>query len=106
MEGENLQLKESNQEGNNAPGPPYSVRDAMVLCGVDDTNLFDGKTAAQRLSQKTYSVIHLISVWIKLFKNYKMISNNTLISRNHKGKSESIQVLSNEFTRLSNGLEI
>lgn len=55
MEGENLQPQENNQEENNAPGPPYSVRDAMVLCGVDDTNLFDGKTAAQRFAEDIFS---------------------------------------------------
>ena len=28
------------------PRPPYSIRDAMVLCGVDNTTVFEGKTPA------------------------------------------------------------
>jgi hypothetical protein len=33
------------------PAPPvFTVRDAMVVCGVNDETLFDGDTAAQRVA--------------------------------------------------------
>ena len=34
--------------------PLFDVHDAMVLCGVDDTVLFAGSTAAQRLATEMF----------------------------------------------------
>ena len=46
-------------QGNQAPqaeeNPPYSVTNAMVLCGVDNTDEFNGKTAAQRFAEDIFS---------------------------------------------------
>ena len=46
-------------EDNNNGVPPvpivYTVRDAMVECGVNNTDIFDGKTPAQRLAEDLFS---------------------------------------------------
>ena len=34
---------------------PYTVREAMTACGVDDNSQFEGKTPAERLSSDIFS---------------------------------------------------
>ena len=51
MEG-NLPQMQENQDQN---APPYTVMDAMILCGVDNENNFDGKTAAERFAADIFS---------------------------------------------------
>ena len=57
MEEAEPQPQQENQaeEADEAPRPPYSVRDAMVLCGVDNTTVFEGKTPAQRFAEDIFS---------------------------------------------------
>jgi len=43
------------EEAEDTPKPPYSVRDAMVLCGVDNTTVFESKTPAQRFAEDIFS---------------------------------------------------
>ena len=44
-----------NQNANaNAP-PVYTVRDAMVLCGINNRDLYQGQTAAQRFATDIFS---------------------------------------------------
>ena len=40
-----------------AQNPPqaYTVRDAMILCGVNDEDQFNGMTAAQRFAADIFS---------------------------------------------------
>ena len=81
---ENLPQVQENQAQN---GPPYTVMDAMILCGVDNINNHNGQTAAERLRQ-IFSVIHSKSVWIKPSRNFKMISNSIQTLPKTKDKSE------------------
>ena len=37
------------------PPPVFTVRQALVACGVDNVNLFNGHTAAWRLSEEIFS---------------------------------------------------
>ena len=38
-----------------AQNPTYSVRGAMVLCGINDTDLFENRTAAQIIASDIFS---------------------------------------------------
>jgi hypothetical protein len=36
------------------PPPAFTVRDAMVACGVNDVNVFDGDTPAERIAANLF----------------------------------------------------
>ena len=43
------------QENQALNGPPYTVMDAMILCGVDNINNHNGQTAAERFASDIFS---------------------------------------------------
>ena len=34
--------------------PVFTIRDAMIACGMDDVHLFDGETQAQRFATEVF----------------------------------------------------
>ena len=51
--------------------PIYTIADAMVMCGVDNTDIFDGETAAKRFASDIFSNSYKICM-DKPWKRYKM----------------------------------
>ena len=58
--------------------PVYTVRQAMICCGVNDVDLFEGCTKAQRIAEEIFKMIFILA-WTRRLRIYIPILKLILI---------------------------